>query len=50
MDKVPGKGVVDGSEVVEEKVNLEPIPGCAPKNCGMEGSTVDDANKDPTLD
>ena len=50
MEKVPGKGVAGGSEVVEEKVDLEPMPGCAPGNWGTEGSTVDDANSDPALD
>ena len=39
-----------GSEVVEEKVDLEPMPGCAPENWGMEGSMVDDANRDLVLD
>ena len=50
MDMVLGKGVVGGSEVVEEKGDSEPMPSCAPKIWGMEGSMVDDANKDPTLD
>ena len=50
MEKVPGKGVVGGSEVVEENVDSEMNPGCAPDNWGMEGSTVDDANSDLTLD
>ena len=50
MEKVPGKGVASGSEVVEENVDLEMNPGCAPDNWGMEGSTVEDANSDPTLD
>ena len=50
MDMVPGKGVSCGSEVVEEKGDPEPMPGCAPEIWGMEGSTVDDANKDLPLD
>ena len=50
MDMVPGKGVAYGSEAVEEKGDLESMLGCAPEIWGMEGSTVDDANKDPTLD
>ena len=49
MEKVPRKGVAGGSEVVEEKGDPEPMPGCAPRNWGMEGSTVDDANSDPAL-
>ena len=49
MEKVPGKGVAGGSEVVEENVYLETNPGCAPDNWGMEGSTSDDANSDLTL-
>ena len=49
MDTVPGKGVSCGSGVVEEKNDLEPMPGGAPEICGMEGLTVDDANKGPTL-
>ena len=49
MDMVPGKGVACGSEVVEEKGDPEPMPGYAPEICGMEGSTVDDANNDLTL-
>ena len=36
--------------LVEEKVDPEPMPDCAPENWVMEGSTVDDANRDPTLD
>ena len=32
MEKVPGKGVVGGSEVVEEKVDMEMNPSCAPEN------------------
>ena len=50
MEKVPGKGVASGSEVVEEKGDPEPMPGCALEIWGMEGSTVNDANKDLTLD
>ena len=50
MENVPGKGVASGSEVVEENVDPEPMPGCAPGNWGMEGSTVDDTNRDPALD
>ena len=50
MEKVPGKGVAGGSEVVEEKGYPEPMSGYAPDNWGMEGSTVDDANSDPALD
>ena len=50
MEKVPRKGVAGGSEVVEEKVDPEPMLGCAPENWGMEGSTVEDANRDPVLD
>ena len=49
MEKVPGKGVAGGSEVVEEKFDSEPMPGCAPDNWGMEGSTVEDANSDLAL-
>jgi hypothetical protein len=29
MDTVPGKGVACGSGVVDEKSDLEPMPGCA---------------------
>ena len=50
MEKVPGKGVACRSEVVEEKVDPKLMPGCAPENCGMEGSIVDDANRDLVLD
>ena len=42
MEKVPGKGVVGGSQVVVESVYLETNPSCAPDNWGMEGSTVED--------
>ena len=31
MEKVPRNGVACGSEVVEEKGDLEPMLGCAPK-------------------
>jgi hypothetical protein len=50
MDKVPGKGVACGSDVDEEKSDLELMPNCAPKVCGMEGSTIVDVNEGPTLD
>ena len=50
MEKVPGKGVASGSEVVEENVDPEMNLGCAPDNWGMEGSMVEDANRDPMLD
>ena len=50
MDKVPGKGVACGSIVDEEKSDPEPMPGCAPNVCGMEGSTVVEVSKGPTLD
>ena len=50
MDMVLGKGVACESEVVEEKGDSEPMPDCAPEIWGMEGSTVDDATKDSTLD
>ena len=49
MDKVPRKVVSCGSEVFEEKNDLEPMIGCAPKVGGMEGLTVVDGNKGPTL-
>jgi hypothetical protein len=49
MDKVPGKGVTCGSKVDEEKSDLESMPGCAPKVCGMEGLIVVDVNEGPTL-
>ena len=49
MDKVLGKGVACGSEVDEEKSDPEPMPGCVPKVCGMEGLTVVDANEGLTL-
>ena len=50
MDKVPGKGVACGSDVDEEKSDLEPMPSCAPNVCGMEGSIFIDVNEGPTLD
>ena len=31
MDTVPGKGVDYGREIVEEKGDPEPMPGCAPE-------------------
>ena len=31
MDTVPRKGVASGSEVVEEKSDLELMSGCAPE-------------------
>lgn len=49
MDKVPGEGVACESEVVEEKSDPEPMLGCAPKVCGMEGFTFVDANESLTL-
>ena len=49
MEKVLGKGVVGGSEVVVENVYLKTNLGCAPDNWGMEGSMVEDANSDPAL-
>ena len=49
MDTVPGKGVAYGSEVVEEKSDLEPMPGCAPEIWGMDRFTIDGANNGPTL-
>ena len=50
MEKVPRKGVVGGSEVVEENIDPETILGCAPDNWGMEGSAIEDANRDLALD
>ena len=50
MDKVLGKDVACGSNVDKEKSDLEPMPGCAPKVCGMEGSIIVDVNEGPTLD
>ena len=49
MDKVPGNGVACGSDVDEKKSDLEPMPSCAPKVCGMEGPIIIDVNKGPTL-
>ena len=49
MDKVPIKGVACRSEVGEEKNDPEPMLGCTPKVCGMEGLIVVDVNKGPTL-
>ena len=50
MDMVPRKGVAGGSEVVEEKGDPELMLDCAPENWGMEGSIVDDENRDLALD
>ena len=50
MDKVPGKGVMCGSDVDEEKSDLKPMPSCAPNVCGMEGSTIIELNEGPALD
>ena len=49
MVTVPRKGVACRSEVNEEKSDPEPMLGCAPKVCGMEGSNVVDVNEGPTL-
>ena len=49
MEKVPGKGVAGGIEVVERNVDPEINPGCAPENWGTEGSTVEDDSNDPVL-
>ena len=49
MEKVPRKGVACRSDVDEEKSDLESMPDCAPKVCGMEGLTVVDVNEGPTL-
>ena len=49
MDKILGKGVACGSDVDEEKSDMESMPDCAPKVCGMEGLTVVDVNEGPTL-
>ena len=49
MYKVPRKGVACESDVDEEKSDPEPIHGCAPKVCGMEGLTVVDVNEGLTL-
>ena len=49
MEKVPGKGVVGGIEVVEGNADPEINPGCAPENCGMEGSIVEDDSNNPAL-
>ena len=32
MEKVPGKGVIGGSEAVEKTFDPEPMLGCAPNN------------------
>ena len=50
MDKVPGKGLVCGSDVDEEKSDPNSMLDCAPTVCGMEGSTIIDVNEGPTLD
>ena len=49
MEKVPGKGVAGGIEVVEGNADPTINPGCAPDNCGTKGSTVEDDNRDPGL-
>ena len=49
MEKVPGKGVAGGIEVVEGNVDPKINPGCAPENCGTEGSTLDDDSSDLAL-
>ena len=49
MEKVPGKGVAGGKEVVEGNADPEIKPGCAPDSWGIEGSTVEDDNNDPAL-
>ena len=50
MEKVPGKGLACGSDVDEEKRDLESMPSCAPNVCRMEGSTVVDVNEGPTFE
>lgn len=50
MEKVPGKGVAYGSNVDEEKSDPEPMSGCAPYVCGMEGSIIFYVNEGPKLD
>ena len=42
--------MVCGSDVGEDKIDPEPIPGCAPSVCGMDGSTIVDEKEGPTLD
>ena len=49
MEKVPRKGVAYGSDLDEEKSDLELMLDCAPKVCGMEGTIVVDVNEGPTL-
>ena len=49
MEKVPGKGVAGGIEVVEGNVDPEINPGYAPNNCCTEGSTVKDDSNDLAL-
>ena len=39
-----------GSDVGEEKRDLELMPGCAPNVCGMDGSTIVNEKEGPTLD
>ena len=34
----------------EEKRDPEPMLGCAPSVCGMDGSTIVDEKEGPTLD
>ena len=50
MDKVPRKVVACGSDVDEEKRDLEPMLGCAPSVCRMDGSIVVDEKEGPTFD
>ena len=50
MYKVPRKYVACGSDAGEEKRDLEPMPSCAPKVCGMDGSTVVDEKEGLTFD
>ena len=49
MEKVPGKVVAGGIEVVEGNADPEINPGCAPDNCGTEVSAVEDDSNDPAL-
>ena len=39
-----------GSNVGEEKRDLEPMLSCAPSVCGMDGSNVVDEKEGPTFD
>ena len=50
MEKVPGKGVAGGIEVVKGNVDPEIKPSYAPENWGTEGSTVEEDRNDPALD